>query len=252
MTRSIRSSSPSDQAWNGHPRGCMRGVAVGDLRDVAEAGLVEVGQSGSRKRRRASRLRLVRAAAHADPGVHERAGQIRPDRPLVVRAVALARRRLVAADVARDRRATASASRAASRGSLRRHRRRGARARLRGSGTAGRRRRRSGSDGTRDRPRRAGDPRRRRRRGSRAASFQNRVVERGEPRSCRSRQRSENAVAAHRAFNQSACTSTGLPMRGVTTQSPTFASIHVSCTPGSPAASSPSASARMPKRVPRA
>ena len=39
---------------------------------------------------------------------------------------------------------------------------------------------------------------------------------------------------------QSALISTGLPMRGVTTQSPTFASIQVSCTPGSPARSRPS------------
>ena len=52
------------------------------------------------------------------------------------------------------------------------------------------------------------------------------------------------------ALIQSACTSTGFPMRGVTTQSPTLASIQVSCTPGLPAQSRPSASARMPKRVP--
>ena len=44
----------------------------------------------------------------------------------------------------------------------------------------------------------------------------------------------------------SACTSTGLPTRGVTTQSPSFASIQVSCTPGSPARSNPSVSATMP------
>ena len=34
------------------------------------------------------------------------------------------------------------------------------------------------------------------------------------------------------ALSHSACTSTGLPMRGVITRSPTFASIQVSCTPG--------------------
>ena len=54
-------------------------------------------------------------------------------------------------------------------------------------------------------------------------------------------------VMATRALYQSALISTGLPMRGVTTRSPTRASIHVSCTPGSPAVTSPSAgSTRMP------
>ncbi len=53
-------------------------------------------------------------------------------------------------------------------------------------------------------------------------------------------------------MSQSAWTSTGLPIRGVTTQSPTFASIQVSWTPGTPAASRPSPVARMPNRVPRA
>ena len=80
------------------------------------------------------------------------------------------------------------------------------------------------------------------------------VVEAAAPR--RSRSASRNAVAAAlvqrraargrtapaiaSALSQSAWTSTGLPIRGVTTQSPTFASIQVSCTPGTPAASSPS------------
>jgi hypothetical protein len=41
-------------------------------------------------------------------------------------------------------------------------------------------------------------------------------------------------------------------MRGVTTQSPTFASIQVSCTPLSPADRSPVPSDRIPNRVPRA
>jgi hypothetical protein len=41
--------------------------------------------------------------------------------------------------------------------------------------------------------------------------------------------------------------SIGVPMRGVTTQSSIFTSIHVTCAPGSPAASNPSAgSTRMP------
>src|ERR1019366_7212903 len=44
-----------------------------------------------------------------------------------------------------------------------------------------------------------------------------------------------------RALSHSALTSTHFPILGVTTQSPTLASIHVSCIPGSPARSSPSA-----------
>src|SRR5215475_14074837 len=53
------------------------------------------------------------------------------------------------------------------------------------------------------------------------------------------------------ALYHSALISTGLPMRGVTTQSPTFASIQVSCTPAVPARSSPSApSTPTPKRFP--
>ena len=48
-------------------------------------------------------------------------------------------------------------------------------------------------------------------------------------------------LMARSALYQSALISTGLPVRGVTTRSPTFASIHVSCTPGSPARSRPSA-----------
>ena len=43
----------------------------------------------------------------------------------------------------------------------------------------------------------------------------------------------------HSALYQSAWISTGLPRRGVTTQSPTLASIHVSCTPGSPRCQQP-------------
>jgi 5-methyltetrahydropteroyltriglutamate--homocysteine methyltransferase len=61
----------------------------------------------------------------------------------------------------------------------------------------------------------------------------------------------EAIAEAHSALIHRAWTSTGLPMRGVMTRSPTFASIQVSCTPGTPAASSPSSSAWMPNRVPR-
>jgi len=59
-------------------------------------------------------------------------------------------------------------------------------------------------------------------------------------------------LAAASALIHSACTSTGLPARGVTTQSPTLASIQVSCTPGAPQAISPSPSSLMPNRVPLA
>ena len=55
-----------------------------------------------------------------------------------------------------------------------------------------------------------------------------------------------------KAFNQSAWISTGLPIRGVITRSPTRASIQVSWTPGTPAANRPSTSIRIPKRVPPA
>src|SRR5256885_839033 len=44
-----------------------------------------------------------------------------------------------------------------------------------------------------------------------------------------------NAAMVRSALYQRAFTSTGLPMRGVTTLPPTLASIHVSCTPSSPA-----------------
>ncbi len=68
-----------------------------------------------------------------------------------------------------------------------------------------------------------------------------------EARCSRSRQRGDQraepilSALIHRAW-----TSTGLPMRGVTTQSSTLASIQVSCTPGTPARSNPSASASIP------
>src|SRR3954465_2899882 len=50
----------------------------------------------------------------------------------------------------------------------------------------------------------------------------------------------------HSALYQSAWISTGLPRRGVTTQSPTLASIQVSCTPGSPDERRPLASTLIP------
>jgi hypothetical protein len=65
------------------------------------------------------------------------------------------------------------------------------------------------------------------------------------------RKRCANALMMHKALYQSALISTGLPMRGVTTQSPTLASIQVSCTPAVPPRSSPSVpSTPIPKRVP--
>ena len=62
------------------------------------------------------------------------------------------------------------------------------------------------------------------------------------PRSKSSRQRGSLTPAAATALSQSACISTGLPIRGVITWSPTRASIHVSWSPGMPALSKPSAS----------
>ena len=55
----------------------------------------------------------------------------------------------------------------------------------------------------------------------------------------------------HTALYHSALISTGRPCRGVITQSPTFASIHVVGMPGACVRSRPSASAEMPSRVPR-
>ena len=78
----------------------MGGVAVGDLRDVAEAGLVEVSHQRLDEALTCFPLHLLRAASHADPGIHEGAGEIRPDRSLVIRAVPLARAAAVARDVA--------------------------------------------------------------------------------------------------------------------------------------------------------
>ena len=68
-----------------------------------------------------------------------------------------------------------------------------------------------------------------------------RAGERAESRAAGLPSRSANSAISVSALNHSALISTGLPMRGVTTQSPTLASIQVSCTPGSPARSSPSA-----------
>ena len=39
-----RSSSPSDHAWNGQPRGRERRLGIGDLRHVTEAGFIQMRQ----------------------------------------------------------------------------------------------------------------------------------------------------------------------------------------------------------------
>jgi len=52
--------------------------------------------------------------------------------------------------------------------------------------------------------------------------------------------RADKDATIRTALYQSAFSSTGIPARCVITQSPTFASIQVSCTPGSPARSNPS------------
>ena len=71
------------------------------------------------------------------------------------------------------------------------------------------------------------------------AGFQKRSLKRPWPRACSSAYASASAPCSRArsrhersALYQSALISTGLPMRGVTTQSPTLASIQVSCTPG--------------------
>ena len=58
-------------------------------------------------------------------------------------------------------------------------------------------------------------------------------------------QRPDHCPPIASALIHNAWISTGLPIRGVITQSPTLASIHVSCTPGAPALTSPSAPTAM-------
>src|SRR5262249_1266685 len=74
--------------------------------------------------------------------------------------------------------------------------------------------------------------------------FQKRVRNARRPRSKRGSHFGENRPPIQRALSHRAWTSTGLPIRGVTTQSPTLASIQVSATPGTPAARSLSLSRR--------
>ena len=69
----IRSSSPSDHAWNGQPRGVCGGSPSAISRQVAEPGVSRCASSGARKRARASAAARRRVAVHAQPGLDERA-----------------------------------------------------------------------------------------------------------------------------------------------------------------------------------
>src|SRR5206468_6598016 len=78
----------------------VRGIAVGDLREMNEARVVEVGEQRLEEAPARLGTRRRRAAADAHPGLDEPAHEPRPDRPLVIRGVALARAALVAGRVA--------------------------------------------------------------------------------------------------------------------------------------------------------
>src|SRR5438128_7529477 len=79
----------------------VRRVAVGDLRQVAEARVVQMGEQRAEKAIARLAFRLRGAAADAEPRFDERADEPGPDRPLMVRAVALADAALVAWRVSR-------------------------------------------------------------------------------------------------------------------------------------------------------
>src|SRR5437660_1074476 len=77
----------------------VRRVAVGDLGEMAEARLAEMREQRLEKATARLGDRLRGAAADADPCLHERAHEPRPDGALVVRTVALADAALVARPV---------------------------------------------------------------------------------------------------------------------------------------------------------
>src|SRR5438876_708609 len=68
----------------------VRRVAVGDLRQMPEPRVVEMREQGVEEARARLGARRRRAAPDAHPGLDERAHEPRPDRALMVRAVALA------------------------------------------------------------------------------------------------------------------------------------------------------------------
>ena len=83
-TRSIRSSSPTDQAWNGQPRGVCGASPSAISETWPRPASSRCASSGARKRSRASRSGRGRAAADAHPRLDEGAGEPRPDGALVV------------------------------------------------------------------------------------------------------------------------------------------------------------------------
>ena len=249
--RLARRSSPSDQAWNGQPPGLCGGSPSAISETWPSPATSRCARNGARKRSSRLALRLGRVAAHPQPGFDERPEQPGPDRALVVGAIALPARRRRSAAGSRARRAPASAGRAASAACARPSRPRGSH-RARPGPDSGRPPTARIWFGPQRRIVAAGDvvdvdhvvqaaarPRSRSAAGTRPARARSSAAYSG-----------AGAPAICSAFSHSAWTSTGLPIRGVTTRSPTLASIQVSCTPGTPAASRPSSSMRMPKRVP--
>src|SRR5207244_12654771 len=76
--------------------GRVRRVAVGGLRQMPEPRVVEMREQGVEEARARLGARRRRAAPDAHPGLDERAHEPRPDRALMIRAVALARTARVA------------------------------------------------------------------------------------------------------------------------------------------------------------
>src|SRR5207237_478215 len=79
----------------------VRRIAVGDLRQVAEARVVQMSEQRIEKAIARLGLRARGGAPDAEPRLDERAHEPGPDRPLMVRAVALADPTLVAGPVPR-------------------------------------------------------------------------------------------------------------------------------------------------------
>ena len=79
----------------------MRRLGVGDLGNVPEASLIEVGEQRPEEPFARRALGADRAATHSHPRLHERAEQPGPDRPLMVRAIARRHTPVVPRDVPR-------------------------------------------------------------------------------------------------------------------------------------------------------
>ena len=95
----MRIYSPSDQAWNGHPPGVIRRVAIGDLADMSQARRREMGFHRGQKTAPPLSLGLGAVAANGQPCLDEGAKQPRPDRALMIGAIARSRIAAVVADI---------------------------------------------------------------------------------------------------------------------------------------------------------